>query len=326
MSGWFDCGPLTESSPDIQPGEFKVMLPPSHGNSYLGLVVREKKTWESVGQRLSSPLIKGKEYEFSLDLAHSITLKSGLSVDANDLKPFSEPAKLIIWAGNSAGEKGEVLAETAPIKHTTWKTRKFKFKPKKSYSYIILEAYYNTPVTTFYNGNILIDNASPIKLVEPPVVPPATEPSMANNTEKKGGPIAEPPVVKPLESPPPLSEIINQKLKTGVTFRLDKVLFDANKYELRSESIQQLDDLLLVLNKNPDLVVLVEGHTNNLLSKSLAQQLSTNRAKSVVEWLIGKGISASRLQYIGQGWKYPVASNKTLEGRKQNQRVEVRIL
>jgi outer membrane protein OmpA-like peptidoglycan-associated protein len=57
-----------------------------------------------------------------------------------------------------------------------------------------------------------------------------------------------------------------------------------------------------------------------------AYALSTNRAKSVADWLVAKGISSDRIQFKGYGWKMPVEPNTTPEGRRKNQRVEVKIL
>ena len=52
-SGWYDCpSKAGESAPDVQPGQWKVSRPPSNGATYLGLVVRDRESWEGVGQRL----------------------------------------------------------------------------------------------------------------------------------------------------------------------------------------------------------------------------------------------------------------------------------
>ena len=70
----------------------------------------------------------------------------------------------------------------------------------------------------------------------------------------------------------------------------------------------------------------VGGHTNNRPTPEFAETLSTSRAKSVAEWLVGKGIPAERVQYKGYGKKFPIETNATAEGRKRNQRVEIKIL
>ena len=55
-------------------------------------------------------------------------------------------------------------------------------------------------------------------------------------------------------------------------------------------------------------------------------ELSINRAKSVANWLVSKGIPANRVQYKGYGWTKPILPNTTADGRKKNQRVEATIL
>jgi outer membrane protein OmpA-like peptidoglycan-associated protein len=80
------------------------------------------------------------------------------------------------------------------------------------------------------------------------------------------------------------------------------------------------------LMENSDVVLEIGGHTNNRPTEEFAQTLSTSRAKSVADWLISKGIPSDRVQYKGYGKKYPIETNATLEGRRKNQRVEIKIL
>ena len=87
-----------------------------------------------------------------------------------------------------------------------------------------------------------------------------------------------------------------------------------------------LTEVYNFLSKNPKVVVEVAGHTNNLPSDSYANKLSTNRAQSVADWLVKKGIPDSRVQYKGYGKTMPIAPNTTDVGKKKNQRVEIRIL
>ena len=67
-TGWYNCGKAGETPPDVQPGGWTVAKPANHGQTYLGLVVRDNETWEGVGQRLPRPVEAGQCYEFSLDL------------------------------------------------------------------------------------------------------------------------------------------------------------------------------------------------------------------------------------------------------------------
>jgi len=333
-TGWSDCGPRGETPPDVQPGQFGVTLAPSNGQSYLGLVVRDNETWEMVGQRISRPLEINQCYEFSIDLCRSLEYMSPTRTSKEN-SSYATPARLIIWGGNSSGEKGEPLYETSIIQNTRWLTTVCRLSPKKgSWSYIMLEAYYKTPLLFPYNGNILIDNASAIKpiMCNPEKMPETmvvvvkakTPPGRAtpSGVKAKAVTTTPPPVVAPLET----KKFERGKLKAGDIIRLEKVYFLANKYELNPESINSLKDLLSFLQNNTDVYVEVGGHTNNNPTEQFANDLSMNRAKAVTDWLISQGVDAERVTYKGYGKKNPIQQNTTPEGRRANQRVEIKIL
>jgi outer membrane protein OmpA-like peptidoglycan-associated protein len=340
--GWFSCGQVMDSPPDVQPGgdaTFGVSKPANHGSTYIGMVVRDDETWESVGQRLSRPLEKGQCYEFSMDLARSeaYTSQSRLTgLPAN----FNTPARLIIWGGNGFCDKQEVLFETGVIAHPRWLTYNFRLHPKKgNWSHIMFEAYYRQPTLFPYNGNIMLDNASSIRPIqcnpEPMIAAREKEkPKPPVNGGAKGGSSPKNTDITKVDTPkvkspePPVSvEKLGKNMKKGRVYRLDKVYFDADKYDIKPECEVQLEELYTYLRNNNDVVIEIGGHTNNLLKvEKRAIELSTNRAKSVADWLISKGIASSRVQYVGYGWKHPIEPNTTLEGRKKNQRVEVKIL
>lgn len=108
--------------------------------------------------------------------------------------------------------------------------------------------------------------------------------------------------------------------------RLDNIYFDFDKSTLRSESYKELDKLLQFLRDNPTMHVEISGHTDSKGTAAYNKQLSTKRAKVVVDYLVGKGISASRLTHQGYGFDKPVASNDTEAGRQLNRRTEFKIL
>jgi len=340
-AGWYDCGPPGESAPDIQPGSFDVTRPASNGNSYLGLVVRETDTWESVAQRISRPLEINQCYEFSMDLCRSEIYVSPLAKSATPgPRNFVAPCKIRIWGGMGYCDKAELLYESSLITHTRWISYNARVSPKKgSYTFILIEAYYKTPILFPENGNILLDNLSPIKKV---VCGPDKMPDPKPKLAVKGPATAKPATAKPTTTTPkpetgvkkPVAQsttnekIERSNMKKGKVFRLEKVYFDANKYEVKPESETELTALFKFLNDNPDVMVEVGGHTNNKMwpNEEFANELSTNRAKAVADWLIEKGIATERVQYKGYGWKYPIEPNSTEAGKKKNQRVEVKIL
>ena len=115
-------------------------------------------------------------------------------------------------------------------------------------------------------------------------------------------------------------------LSKGATFKIDKLLFLTDAYELTDAAKIELYVVADFLKANPDVKVAVHGHTDNIGSATKNLSLSKNRAQSVHDFLIAKGITANRLQYDGFGPNKPIASNKTEEGRAQNRRTEIVIL
>ncbi len=99
--------------------------------------------------------------------------------------------------------------------------------------------------------------------------------------------------------------------------------FDTNEAKILPESQPIIDEIILLLNKRPNLNVSVEGHTDNTGTIEANKQLSQARAKAVVEAITDKGINSSRLSFVGFGQENPIADNRTQEGRAKNRRVEI---
>ena len=115
-------------------------------------------------------------------------------------------------------------------------------------------------------------------------------------------------------------------IEVGATVRLNNIFFETGKADLKTSSYAELDRVVKFLNNNPNVTIEISGHTDNVGSKSTNQTLSQQRAKSVTEYLISKGVDASRLQSKGYGMEKPVADNSTEQGRTLNRRVEFTIL
>lgn len=115
-------------------------------------------------------------------------------------------------------------------------------------------------------------------------------------------------------------------VENGQTIRMRLLNFETDKSDIRPESYAMLDELHDFMVRNSGMVIEIGGHTNNLPSDDFADKLSTARAKAVVDYLVEKGIDAKRLEFKGYGKRYPIASNLNPEGRKANQRVEIKIL
>ncbi len=115
-------------------------------------------------------------------------------------------------------------------------------------------------------------------------------------------------------------------IKSNETMVMQNVLFEVDRWDLKSESFVELEVLVNFLNRNPELRIEIGGHTDNTGSESHNKTLSNNRARSVYDYLISKGIDANRLSYKGYGSSKAIADNDTPEGRKLNRRTEIRIL
>lgn len=112
----------------------------------------------------------------------------------------------------------------------------------------------------------------------------------------------------------------------GNVFRLNNVFFDYDKSTLREESFLELNRLVQFMNDNKNIQIEISGHTDNQGGDDYNMRLSSERAKSVLEYLTKNGISGKMLISKGYGKTKPVASNDMEEGRQQNRRVEVKIL
>jgi len=162
--GWYDCNAPGNSPVDTHPvpySEFEVNTIAAHGNTYIGMVVRENNAVEAIGQRLVEPLKKGRTYVFELFLARSPKYLSG-SFASTTKTNFNTPCKLRILGGDSYCERKELLAESELIVKEQWLNQQFIFQPKEDYNYIVFEAFYKNAIVNAYNGNLLMDGATTI--------------------------------------------------------------------------------------------------------------------------------------------------------------------
>lgn len=117
-----------------------------------------------------------------------------------------------------------------------------------------------------------------------------------------------------------------QPIEKGAAIVLKNIFFETGKFELQNESKSELDKLVALLNDNPNLKIQIDGHTDNTGQEKDNLQLSNNRAKSVVGYLLSKGINTQRLTYKGFGSTKPVADNSSELGKAQNRRTELSVI
>ncbi|MBK7128723.1 MAG: OmpA family protein [Crocinitomicaceae bacterium] len=127
-----------------------------------------------------------------------------------------------------------------------------------------------------------------------------------------------------------------KKVEVGQTIVLRNIFFDLDKYTLRPESVNELERLLKLLQDNPTMKIEISGHTDTRGSAEHNQELSYNRAKAVVDYLVAHGIDAGRLTYAGYGETRTIISdaeitamksqNEREEAHQQNRRTEFKII
>jgi outer membrane protein OmpA-like peptidoglycan-associated protein len=115
-------------------------------------------------------------------------------------------------------------------------------------------------------------------------------------------------------------------IEVGTKVRLNNIFFDFGKATLRDESFPELNRVVLLMNQNSGMVIEIGGHTDNVGSDAANLKLSQDRATSVREYVVSKGIAADRVTSRGYGETIPQTTNDTEEGRQLNRRVEFTIL
>jgi outer membrane protein OmpA-like peptidoglycan-associated protein len=111
-------------------------------------------------------------------------------------------------------------------------------------------------------------------------------------------------------------------LSKGKKIVLHGIVFEFNKSRILPESEVILMKVRESMVVNPDVTVIITGHTDNAGSDEYNRGLSQERAQAVKDWLVDNNISASRMKVIGKGETEPAATNDTEEGRAENRRIE----
>lgn len=131
-----------------------------------------------------------------------------------------------------------------------------------------------------------------------------------------------------------IQNFFTQKIQNEITYfnptkiELDKAIilknitFDFAKYTLKPSSFVELDKVVALLKANTNFKISLTGHTDNIGNKTANLLLSLNRANTVKDYFISKGIDASRISTNGKGSGQPVVNNDTETNRATNRRVE----
>ena len=114
-----------------------------------------------------------------------------------------------------------------------------------------------------------------------------------------------------------------QETPRGLVVKMQDVLFDLGKYTLKPDAREALAKISGIVISHPGLNLQVEGYTDITGSAAFNQKLSEERATTVRDYLAKQGIDPQTMTSVGYGPQFPVASNDTATGRKQNRRVEL---
>ena len=130
-----------------------------------------------------------------------------------------------------------------------------------------------------------------------------------------------------LETPrPKTADTASQALEIGKKIIANNISFDVNETSLQKESFVALDVFVKLMKDIPSLEIEVAGHTDNIGSSKANQELSVQRAKAVLDYIVSKGVDNNRMTFKGYGSSDPIESNNTIEGRKKNRRIEFEIV
>jgi outer membrane protein OmpA-like peptidoglycan-associated protein len=117
-----------------------------------------------------------------------------------------------------------------------------------------------------------------------------------------------------------------RQTESGVVVTLGDVLFASGETVLLDSALSSLEEVVDLLQTEPDKKIRVEGHTDSRGAAETNLELSQKRAEAVREALVGLGVAEDRITALGMGEDFPIASNEDEAGRAQNRRVDVILL
>lgn len=136
--------------------------------------------------------------------------------------------------------------------------------------------------------------------------------------------VGNPPAPPPKEEPKKEARV---EVKADQIEIKEKIQFELNSAVIKPESFSLMDEITQVIQDHPELVEIgIGGHASSEGNADLNTRLSESRAKSVMKYIVDKGVDAKRLTAKGFGSSKPIADNATEEGRVANRRVEFRIV
>jgi len=122
-----------------------------------------------------------------------------------------------------------------------------------------------------------------------------------------------------------LGSLVDEKGCSLFSGSIEDVAFEPGKHQLSSASRNSLAQLVALLNTHPEVVLQLEGHTDNRGAAKENLALSKRRVMSVIRYLVSNGVDGNRLKPFGFGENRPIKSNATEQGRSENRRIEMSV-
>lgn len=302
---------------------------------------------------------KGKSFALLINNFHNTG--NGFSIEFGGTGTFEGPkphfkvsklkipvdSNLTIW--NVSKFNGKIVkyewdfgVDASPKKHKGWKAPNVKYNSsgKKSIS-LTVETDRGCVVTKVRNITVTKKPPPPPKPKEEPIVieekkEKITEPienKPAENTDFQASTGDEMMNSKPEKEPtfsPAKPSQNKPKTDTAVVYydvlRVIKLYYDSDSFNLKEEHIPFVNEAITWLEKNPNNVLQVEGHTNNIPRAEYCNMLAEKRSNAVLDFLQNKGVPENKIVEKVYGRDKPQSPNKSLVGRKRNQRVEIKVL
>jgi outer membrane protein OmpA-like peptidoglycan-associated protein len=284
---------------------------------------------EIIRGQLRMPLIYGKKYriEMYVHLSEATALHHLQSIygEKRDIRPTAAGNLGVLFAYDKnhyvdRGDKPQfVVKEPIITAKDEWKLISGTFTADREHMY-------------FFIGNFFKDDETPTTLQH------STQIDSFNLRQNNGVDkikrvayyLIDDIRIVPADAPPatvgPPPPDISTVLKTKKSYTFRNVNFETGKWELLPPPLPELDNLAAFLKENPTVKVEIGGHTDDVGDDTANQLLSQNRAETVANYLISKGIATNRITHKGYGEVQPIAPNSSAVGRLQNRRVECKVL
>jgi len=123
--------------------------------------------------------------------------------------------------------------------------------------------------------------------------------------------------------PEPEKRELEEEVRQDLEDIIERLQFNVNSSNINPSSYDELNRLAQIMQEDPDLRLIIRGHTDNTGNTNSNLELSVNRANAVKDYLVQQGVQAGRIAAFGYGETRPIASNDTQDGRERNRRVEL---